>query len=204
MKSKPYLLAIFLFICYSFLISSCEESSDGYLSSYSADDEIVSSFDDGDDGWTISGDAQGSSVEPQYNSELGFIYANDNATGGVWYFEAPAKYLGDMEAAYDGKIKFSLKVDLIDSQFDAEDVILEGNNLIIAFDTPNNPGLDWTDYEVVISESAGWTINVINGTPATESQIRSVLSDLTRFRIRGEFRVGYDTGNLNNVEFPGV
>jgi hypothetical protein len=33
----------------------------------------------------------------------GLIRATDDATGGVWYFQAPSKYLGDASATY-GKV----------------------------------------------------------------------------------------------------
>ncbi len=206
MKTKHFLFAIFVLLCSGFLISSCERTAEEYADSYEDEilppDDITSTFASGTDGWKISGDAQ--QVDPEFDSQGGFIWADDNAAGGVWYYDAPSKYLGNKEDAYGGKIKFSLKVDQIDSQFDADDIILESTNLTIAFDTPYNPGINWTDYEVVINSSSGWKTGSITGTPATESEIRSVLSNLTRFRIRGEFRNGYDTGSLDNVEFPGV
>ena len=206
MKTKHFLLAVIILMCSGWLISSCERTSDEYIDSYKEEilppEDITSNFTTGNDGWKISGDAQ--QVDAEFDSQGGFIWADDNTTGGVWYYEAPSKYLGNKEDAYGGKIKFSLKVDQIDAQFEAEDLILESSNMTIAFNTSYNPGVNWTDYEVVISASAGWTVGDNNGPTATESQIRSVLSNLTRFRIRGEFRTGYDTGALDNVEFPGV
>jgi len=206
MKTKQLLFVALIIFCAGILVSSCERTADEYIDSYGSDilpeDEITSTFSSSSDGWKIAGDAQ--EVDPEFDSQGGFIWARDNTTGGVWYFVAPSKYHGNMENAYGGTIKFSLKVDATDAPFDEADVILEGNNLKIVYDTPYNPGTSWTDYNVLISSTVGWTMNTITGTAATESQIKTVLSNLTTFKIRGEFKNGPDTGSLDNVEFPGV
>ena len=64
----------------------------------------------------------------------------------------------------------------------------------------SNPGLDWTSYKVVLSESEEWK-NKNTGNRATKSEILHVLTNLTGLYIRGEFVQGDDVGSLDNVRF---
>lgn len=173
--------------------------------------EISNEFSNGPDGWTVRGDAGGVYVVPEYSEDggvqNGYIYAIDEVTGGVWYFVAPKSYNGNRSDAYGKSLSFSLKQSGLNDQFDrpdAPDIILEGPNFNVVFDTENHPGTDWTDYKVEISAEAGWTINTTDGENATEAQIKEVLANLLSFRIRGEFITGPDTGSLDNPYFPGV
>jgi HEAT repeat protein len=47
---------------------------------------VQSTFKNGIEGWTVSGDAQGDSIAPIFKS--GFVLAKGDATGGVWYWKA--------------------------------------------------------------------------------------------------------------------
>src|SRR5690606_20302911 len=118
----------------------------------------------------------------------------------------PKSYLGDRSSGYGKELSFSLKQSHTDSQFELPenpDIILEGPDFNIVFDTVDHPGTDWTDYTVEISVDAGWTIDTMDGELATEAQVRAVLADLKAFKIRGEFRDGPDTGSLDNPYLPG-
>ena len=74
---------------------------------------IESLFDNNDEGWTVFGDAQEGAEKPNHHVENGnqngYISANDNQVGGVWYWRAPGKYLGDISSAYGGTFTFDLK-----------------------------------------------------------------------------------------------
>jgi hypothetical protein len=165
---------------------------------------VTSDFSDGDEGWTIIGDAQGETVDPTYSgtdgNPGGHILAVDDFTGGVWRFQAPPKYHGDFSAAYGQTLTFDLRVSATDEQFSSRDVLLTGGgdaNLLLWFDTQQNPGVDWTSYSIPLEVNAGWFRN--NNAAATESELRTVLADITNLQIRGEFRSGPDTGRLDNV-----
>ena len=58
-----------------------------------------SAFEASADGWTITGDAQTSRIQPDFNTQggnpNGLISAVDDVTGGVWYFQAPANFIGN-------------------------------------------------------------------------------------------------------------
>lgn len=167
----------------------------------SASATVMSTFDTDIDGWLVAGDA--TSATPQYmaagGNPGGFVEADDRAAGGIWYWQAPTKFLGDQSAAWGGSLSFDLTQNKLSSQLDRDDVILTGGGLTIVFDTANNPGLDWTEYSIDLNDTAGWTLDTAAGAAATAGQIQTVLGNLGTLRIRGEYVNGSDTGQLDNV-----
>lgn len=172
----------------------------GILGSGSAK-KIESTFDEDAEGWTITGDAQSGSVEPTHNdaggNPGGYLSARDDVTGGVWYWNASDRYLGDKSDFYGGTLSFDLNQSATDSQFDARDVVLVGNGTAIHYRFDSNPGTNWTGYEVPMTES-GWNVSE-SGDPVTEEQFEAVLANLEALWIRGEYRTGGDVGGLDTV-----
>jgi hypothetical protein len=169
-------------------------------------DLIVSTFDTNTEGWTLFGDAASLTHFAAGGNPGGFIRATDLQFADVWYFKAPAKFLGDKSLAYDQILSFDLRQTGTGTQFNATDVVLNGGGLQIAIDAGTNPlpvG-DWVSYGVLLSESAGW-LKVSNheilsgGVPVTQAEMLTVLGSLTQMRIRGEFIAGSDMGRLDNV-----
>lgn len=157
-------------------------------------------------GWTITGDAQGgyaaASYSPNGGVTDGYIYADDDVTGGTWYYRAPARYLGDKSSYYNETLQFSLfQHDDLSDPFEDRDIILESANKVIYCQLPKHPDTTWTDYKIIINESAGWVIGDTYGSTdtATQADIKEVLSNLTGFYIRGEFETGPDTGGMDNI-----
>lgn len=78
---------------------------------------VTSTFDSGADGWTISGDA--TSGLPIFlatgGNPGGHIEADDSVSGGVWYFQAPSKFPGDLSGAYGELLQFDLRQNRIRS-----------------------------------------------------------------------------------------
>ncbi len=165
---------------------------------------VESSFEQDAEGWTIIGDAQGSSGTPAYEgtdgNPGGCIRADDDSIGDTWYFTAPASYLGDRSETLGRYLSFDLKTTDVTNLKSAPDVLLEGGGLTIAYDATPDPGADWTPYRILLS-AEGWRLNNLEGIAVTDEQFASVLSSLTALRIRGEFNSGPDTGSLDNVEF---
>ncbi len=164
-------------------------------------------FDTDDEGWTVTGDAQGGAMQPDYfpdgGNPGGYISAADNVVGGTWYWNAPAKFLGDKSCAYNRALNFDLRQSDLTAQFTAPDVLLFGAGLVLAFDTPFNPGLDWTRFSVPLTETAGWRVGALNGPPATQQEFQTVLAALDSLWIRGEFHSGANIGGLDNVTLGG-
>jgi hypothetical protein len=164
---------------------------------------VLSDFQENDEGWTVVGDAQGTSVIPDWKWDAdngnGYISAKDDVVGGHWYWKAPQKFLGDMSGAYGYTLTYSLRQSNIDRQWIiAPHVILSGSGVRLVHDTSFNPGTAWTDYSVEIHEWK-WRINSLDGDFTDKSILNTVISDLDSFLIRGEFRDGADTGDLDHV-----
>jgi len=179
-------------------------------------DPVVSTFDEDDDGWEISGDAQGESTVPTFEEGTGTpapsISAVDDVQGGVWYFKAPGKFLADKSAYYGGTLEFDLKQEYSGSrsQFDSNDVVLSGGGMTLTYDfggTESHPGGGesgiWTSYALNLDETDAWETG--GGSSPSGSEMMTVLGDLTELRIRGEYQSGSDKGYLDEVSMaPGA
>jgi len=163
---------------------------------------VVSHFNHDDEGWLVSGDAQGGDTHPDFMKKGGkngaYISAKDDAVGGVWYWSAPDKFFGDLSSSYGKKLKFSLKQSSVNDQFDDADIILKGAEMTLVYDTPNNPGTDWTDYVIILTEE-GWHYNNTGGDAVTKEDFQKVLKNVKNLYIRGEFVNGEDTDGLDEV-----
>lgn len=182
---------------------SCEEEEDN---NPDTPNPVISEFAEDADGWTIDGDASGgSNVKAAYSpfdglDNSGYIYATDDVAGGVWYFVAPSKYHGNKSAYAGGTISFWLiQESNMDDQFYSKDVILEtGDGKQIYHNHEEYPGLDWTSYSIALDETGNWMNG--NDEQATMTEIESVISDLAKLWVRGEFQSGPDTGGLDQFQ----
>ena len=159
---------------------------------------VQSTFDTGDEGWTVTGDAQGASVTPDWHSTGGnpggYVSADDNVQGGTWYWKAPAKFRGNHLNAYGDTLSYDLRQSSLNSQFNNVEIHLTGGGLSLTRETPH-PGTGWTPYSINLTES-GW---LIGQAAPSETQMKQVLANITDLQIRGEFVSGSDTGSLDNV-----
>jgi hypothetical protein len=167
-----------------------------------------STFDSGAEGWTVIGGAQSRSATPDFiptgGNPGGYISANGDVPGSVRYWQAPPKFLGNASSAYGKALNFDLRQSMTDDQFDGEDVVLEGGGLKLVYDAPYNPGTNWTAYAIPLIETAGWKKDTLNGPAPTPAEIQAVLTSLTLLQIRGDYRSGVDTGDLDNVVLNGA
>lgn len=178
---------VILFLLLVFQISSAQRSS----------------FDLNDEGWRVVGDVQGFTTIPEYDSTGGnpggHCYAVDVGTGDYWYWVAPDTFLGNKSAAFGKYLRFDLKQNKTTGQSNKADVIMEGDGIKIFYDTPYNPDLVWTHYDVLL-DTAGWERNSYNsGQSVTVDDFQQVLANLTRLWIRGEYSVYVDIGSIDNV-----
>jgi hypothetical protein len=160
---------------------------------------VESTFDAGDEGWTITGDAQGASVIPDWHASGGnpggYISADDDVRGGTWYYKAPAKFRGNHSSAYGDTLSYDLRQDPPTGQFNNVEIHLRGGGLSLTYET-SHPAVTWTPYSVDLTESGGW---LIGGVAPNQAQMQQVLANITDLQIRGEFRSGADTGSMDNV-----
>lgn len=161
--------------------------------------QIVETFDTGLGGWSFVNDVAEFRWKPDGGNTGGYAEAVDFSTGEVWYFVAPTAFLGNRKGFFGGTLAFDLKQSSTASQFDSADVVLTGAGRTLVFDTPVNPGTDWTRYTVDLTDTAGWKLGGLNGAAATRADMLAVLASLESLHIRGEFVTGLDTGGLDSV-----
>ncbi|PJX22822.1 hypothetical protein CAP47_07300 [Psychroflexus sp. S27] len=207
MKIKQFSLKhiFYLFIASLLMVgcSSDDDSPEPPNEEASIEDSL---FEDDAEGWTIVGDAQGGYIEASYSEEggviEGYIYADDDVAGGVWYFSAPDDYLGDKNEYYGATLNYSLfQNSAMSDQFESEDIIFKSDEKQIFYLISEYPTSDWTPYSIEIMDNGQWYYGSFDeNTIATEAQIKDVLSNVTEFWIRGEFESGSDDGGLDKVE----
>ena len=117
---------------------------------------------------------------------------------GTW--QAPASFLGNKIFLHERDLLFRLKVDDTQSPYDDDDIVLAGDEVTLVYDLPESPAAEWTSYRIRLDESAAW-INRATKTRATREEVRRGPADVRQLLVRGEFRVGADTGWLDEVIF---
>ncbi len=167
----------------------------------------VSTFDTDAEGWTTDADA-GCLPTPCYaatgGNPDGHIYSNDGLQGIKYYYNAPAKFLGNVSSAYQGHLTFDMRQNLVNrGETNDKDVILEGAGLILVYDTPRNPPNLWFTYDVPLVETSGWRKGSLTGPPPSATEMQAVLGSLTRLGLRGDFIFGQATSYLDNVVLGG-
>lgn len=176
--------------------------------------QVASNFSSNAEGWTTPNDADATIT---YNATggnpggyvSGTPFAFVSGSGTIYFpfhFNAPAVYLGNKNAYFDGTLRFDLQQSTTAASVQQSEVILTNNAGISIYYFPAAPfqppaAPTWTTFSVTLNENAGFwkTTNSATGTAATETQIRNVLSDLATFQIRGLFRNANTTGRLDNV-----
>lgn len=162
----------------------------------------TSDFSIGDDGWKAEGDSEGPLTwQANGGNPGGHVSIDDLTIGGVTFFVAPAKFLGNQSAALGSNLTFDLQqvYSGAPNQFDDADVILLGAGLTLVFDTGYHPANgQWTSYSVPLIAD-GWKVGSLSGAAASDEQFVAVLSGLNALKIRAEYRTGTDIGLLDNV-----
>ena len=162
----------------------------------------ASSFDANAEGWTLNGDAAAPvELRSAGGNPGGHICGKDSVNGDLWYFIAPAGFLGDATKVYDKRLTWDLKQDNMYQQLKGRDVVLQGNGLSVVFNIKATPAKEWTSYEARIDANSGWKLDEAAQPAATEEQLKSVLKNVTSLRLRGEFADGPDSACIDNVFF---
>lgn len=168
------------------------------LPSTKADPIAISTFDSGNEGWLVvstEGYVGPADWSPTGGNPGGYIYDTDMDDGG-WGFLAPAKFLGNVSAAYGHTLSFDFSSDRI--EHDTIGIVFAdttGIGIITHVDLPDYPG-QIAHRELVLNTSHQWYvfdyINDIQGQLATTAQIQAALSDLGFLFLGAEFAPGYD------------
>lgn len=189
-----------------FGIKTKDQSSANHLSTLGSLHQSLqtienSTFEIDSDGWQIHAD--GSILfTPQYQSSGGhggghISLTNPDATYSYW--QASDKYLGDLSNAYGGILHYELKNSGSGDFIESDDIILQGEDLSISYNTDKNPSSSqWTSYDIPLFENAGW-VNLSTGLSPTKMQMQNVLNSLNQLSIRAEYFSESDSFHLDNV-----
>jgi len=108
--------------------------------------------------------------------------------GGVGYFIAPSKFLGNLSAYAGGTLTYDFKVIQGTDYFSDADVIISNGANSVSWTSNINPvGDGWVTFQVQLNQAN------------FGSNLASVLSNVTKFQIRGEFIGGPEEEGLDNV-----
>jgi hypothetical protein len=154
---------------------------------------VESRFSVNAEGWLEEGD--GVSIQRNANGEL---QISDGASGVIWYFLAPAKFTGNFSSAYGGALSYRLKVSAADLNA-TDSVTIYGANGGVMQATTTRPTTTWTTY--TLSFLPGWWYNPSTSVNLSEAEIRAILQNISKLRIRGEYKNGADTGYLDDVVY---
>jgi len=154
---------------------------------------ISSTFDTGDDGWHAY-DPTGDYTSTWHSSggnPDGFLDGIEtDPQGGVGYFIAPSKFLGNLSAYAGGTLTYDFKV-IVGADynyFDAADVIISNGATSVSWDPNINPvGYGWYTFQVQLTEAN------------FGSNLAFILSNVTELQIRGEFISYSEEEGLDNV-----
>ncbi len=173
--------------------------------------QIKSDFAVDDDGWSCFNVSTGASAAVSYNptggnpsgGNISFTTSSTSATS--FYFNAPAKFNGNLSASYNQMLSFDLMQSTFGSDNTAGDLIITGGSTTIVYQLPLKPNAgSWSSYTIPLNETAtGWHINSVAGVAPTKDQFKSAFAAVTIFRIRVKYLAGASglpyTGSLDNV-----
>jgi hypothetical protein len=153
---------------------------------------LVSTFNDGAEGWHIEG---GAGSNPDYDPDGGSLGGHIASTaGGCRYWIAPPGFRGNRSAAFDQILTFDLNT--TEAHSVKKLVVLEGGGLSIHVDGTYRPGPAWTNFCVALNETGNWFIKEKR---ATNSDIQRVLACLDQMKIRAGYTGGRSTSGIDNV-----
>jgi hypothetical protein len=168
---------------------------------------LVSTFDTGTEGWTVSDGARNLEWNSSGGNPGGFISAEEALLNDTWFFRSPDSWAGDWTAYIEGTVSF----DLIDILKDVWDPNLGGAHgvyypeapeIVIAMNANNAVfwqadivpiSSDWTSFQVRLSESDA------SFSPTTTASFETIMSNVARLAIRGEYFRLDDKEGLDNV-----
>jgi hypothetical protein len=192
---------------------------------------MSSTFESGLESWTIIDNGNGEPAhQPLSRGSLSYyIYGIDSLihrkeTGddsSLWYFKAPAKFLGNHWAAYGGSLNFILSS--AEGSFELANlnryglghlVILEcatckmnaGVRLVMQLSKTFSFDGSTTQFVLPLNENAGWIVDpknvIIDAWPIpTQCEFVEVLTKLSGVKILGDFTRGYESVALDTVTF---
>jgi hypothetical protein len=166
---------------------------------------VSSTFDTDADGWiggaflTISGPTASPTYFPAEGNPGGFLRLEDFVQWTAYH--APSKFLGNQSTWYGHALTFDLRASGTDGAVYSAVVISDGTTSLQYRGLPW-AGL-WSHFHIPLLASAGWQYSTDGKSPgaaATESELKTVLSNLQFLHIDADWMTGMDYADLDNVE----
>jgi alkaline phosphatase D len=162
---------------------------------------VKSTFDSNADGWFVS-DYLGNGNSTA-NWTAGVIQTVD--VFGETSFHAPAKFNGDWSSLYGSTLSFDLTEVGRDAGADSyyTAIIASGANVLYWYG--GAPQTTFTTFVApLLASDSRWRLggtgfNPASGTAPTAAEFQSILGNITRLQINGEFITGADDTRLDNV-----
>lgn len=173
--------------------------------------QIVSDFAVDNETWTAPLSTTGLTYSATGGNPNGYIqgtpFALVTGSGTLYFlfFNAPTKFLGNRNSYFDGTLRFDIQQTTTGPSIAAAEVIITNNAGISIYyypSAPFQPSTGWTTFSLRLHDDTGFWKTADSGTapPATEAQIRNVISDIATLAFRGSFRnSGGQVTRLDNV-----
>lgn len=166
---------------------------------------VLSSFDDSLEGWVKGPTSDPTSVLVHVSAggnPGGFARYTEGATGGIDYFEAPPAFHGNLAGFLGGTLSYDIRTTATTNLTVNPDVVLVGGGLTLVR-LVGNPTLSFTTLTADLAPG-GWRVSTLGGSVATEAQLLQVLTNVSSFRIRSDYRSGAETISLDNVTLTAI
>jgi alkaline phosphatase D len=162
---------------------------------------VSSSFDTDADGWYVSDYLGNGNAAANWIN--GVIQTNDQF--GETSFHAPAKFNGDQSSTYGTRLSFDLTEIGRDAGADAYYTALIASGAQVLYWYGGAPTTAFTTFVAPLSESdtrwrlGGTGFSPLSGVAPTAADFQTILGNVTRLQINGEFITGGDDTRLDNV-----
>lgn len=160
---------------------------------------LVSTFDADIERWWVVDDAA-VVWDATGGNPGGAMRADEPGSGGSMQILAASKFTGDRSGLYGSTMKLDVKASAASDEFSTEGMLFLGNGSIeIAYVAPGQvAGNAWRTHVVPLTASPAW-VRVSDGMQATQTEFVAVLANLSRVKIRGEYRTGAESTWVDNV-----
>ncbi|NQY63544.1 MAG: hypothetical protein HRT38_07370 [Alteromonadaceae bacterium] len=163
---------------------------------------VYSDFEDGTDGWRIYDLQYWDSYNQVINGAFYFQNLRNYRGRNPGYIVGGNKWHGDLSAAYGGILSYDLFLKNININ-PSDDVRLSGNGISIYYDIQQMVSNSWNHFDIPLMSNSGWKIWGTNN-DATADELKNVLSDISDFRLMGEYGnywygTGQNVGYFDNI-----
>ncbi len=149
--------------------------------------------------WTVLGEAQGPNLQVAEDRHGGYISATDpQGTTGTSYWQAGPTVLKYLTGAFNGRVSYEVRSVGDGPVFKDADIVIEGGgNVLVYRNAKKLKGARWTKFKVKLSGTRGWK-DGNTGRKASKALMQAALGSIESFLVRGEFRNGPETFDLDN------